>query len=800
MPQVTINEIDQSRYLSVATRSPLVALTPVISSFGPTDKAVVIENESQYNAIYGYQLPVPVKQDMTRNYAITLINSGVTLLTKRIEPIVLIEDSTTHVVSIDTTYHVSSITAGATYACPVEITDETFTVGTTTKLTHGEVIPKSFTATVTGTIDSEPVTYTITESTGTSAVSALTCKSGETVLEGFTGKLTYETGNITLSFPASITVTSVKMDYAYNGLATVATKAKYFGSKGNDVAVQFSKITLNSGALDVNTNNVIYKINTYIVNGHNNVTESANGLYIGTLDTDLVDYYGVDSVTVSTNPVDDNFFGNTNYLNSQLDNIDITISTDIVLTNNDYKNILETLCALCGTASGGTTIYNKAFLLTGGADYFNKVIMNEEFVIGTDVNVKNTPVISGTFTAENSSYLITETDTVSEDGYTVTLACVSKADGTALVGFSGTLNYNTGELNITGVTGTITVNYQASMLAANITKQFTDAISYNYSAVTYPATYNKFWEEFADHYVYDFDVIVSSGFTGFEGTAEEEYDGVSRSNIHLNILRLAKNRGDAVALLDTPQNWDYESVYKYTEKTGGYQSYYSYGAVHAPWCKMRDLSTGNYAMMPASLAFLGAIANGLVTNGATSIWYAPAGVARASCPNVISAQYEIGGTILNYWQNNNIARVNPIMKILAYGYCVYGNATLMQNMKGYTKSSLQSLGTRFLCNTIKKAIFSLCVRLTFEPNDYNLWSTFRTELGDVLRQYQLNGVLSEYEIVMDESTVTDEDKQNLTVPGKVNIVPTLPAEYFDIDFTISAQGVTFAEQVLGEEE
>lgn len=799
MPQVTINEIDQSRYLSVATRSPLVALTPVISSFGPTDKAVVIENESQYNAIYGYQLPIPVKQDMTRNYAVTLINSGVTLLTKRITPIVLTSGTTP---TVDATYNVNSITANASYTCPVSITGETFTVGTTTVLAHSDVIPGSFTATVTGTIDSDPVTYTITESTGTGTVSALTCKSGETVLEGFTGKLTYATGGIELNFPASITVTSVTMNYNYNGLATIATKAKYFGSKGNDVAVQFSKVTLNSGVLNANSNSVIYKINTYVVGGHSNVTKGAEGLYVGTLDTDLVDYYGVDSVTVSTNPVDDNFFGNTNYLNSQLENIDISISAadGIILTNNDYTNILETLCALCGTTSGGTTIYNRAFLLTGGADYFNKVISDESFTIGTSTKVADTPVIPGTFTAENATYLITETSTVSEDGYTVTLACVNKTTGAIEPDFTGTLAYNTGNLTITSdshVTGILTLKYNASMLASNVTKQFTDAIAFNYSAVTYPITYNKFWEEFADHYVYDFDVVVSSGFTGLN---EEAYDGVSKSNIHLNILRLAKNRGDAVALLDTPQNWDYEDVYKYTEKTGGYQSYYSYGAVHAPWCKMRDLSTGNYAMMPASLAFLGAIANGLVTNGATSIWYAPAGVARASCPNVISAQYEIGGTILNYWQNNNIARVNPIMKILAYGYCVYGNATLMQNMKGYTKSSLQSLGTRFLCNTIKKAIFSLCVRLTFEPNDYNLWSTFRTELGDVLRQYQLNGVISEYEIVMDESTVTDEDKQNLTVPGKVNIVPTLPAEYFDIDFTISAQGVTFAEQVLGEEE
>lgn len=699
MPQVKINEIDQSRYLSVAARSPLIALTPVISSFGPTDDAVLIETESQYDSIFGPQLSTPVQNNITRNYAITLINSGVTLLAKRIEPIVV--TTVDNVETIDNSYNVNDITASTEYTIP--------------------------------------------------------------------------------------------------NIGKVTIQAKYFGSRGNDVAVQFSKVQLNSGALDTNNSTTIYRINTYYVGSHTSVIKNVtNNMYIGTLDSTLTDYVGVDDFTLSTIPTDDNFIGNTTYLNAQLENINITISFNesVPITTENYTTILETLCTL--------TSNNKAILLSNGFDYFNNTVTDETYTEGTAL--VHTPIIKGTFEAtltatvegESLTYRITEVPTG--------LACYNVATGEIVDTVTATLNYSTGAISITGTgvpTGaTIKMNYRYSMDNSSITKQFVDAISFNYGATVYPKTYNRFWEAFSDHYVYDFDVIVSSGFTGLPDifVSGSGTNATKTSNLHLNMLRLAVTRGDAVALLDTPQVWSYTDVYEYTEKTGGYQPIYSFGAVHAPWCKIRDLSTGNYAMMPASLAFLGAISNGLVTNGATSLWYAPAGVARAYCPNVISAQYEIGGTILNYWQNTQIARVNPIMKILSYGYCVYGNATLMQNMKGHTKSSLQSLGTRFLCNTIKKAIFSLCVRLTFEPNDYNLWSTFRTELGDVLRQYQLNGVISQYEITMDESTVTDEARQNLTVPGKVNIVPTLPAEYFDIDFTISAQGVTFAEQVLEEEE
>lgn len=708
MPWTKINEIDQSRYLSVSNRAPLVALAPVIASFGSTTDAFIAGDEYTYNSIYGSPLTAPVQGDITRNYAITLINSGVTLLAKRIKPIVLKDGTLPGSKVIDETYNVQTLTS---------------------------------------TLNDAGV-------------------------------------------------------YTVDGVGSIAVTAKYFGTRGNDVAFKFSKVNLSSGVLG-GQSRTVYMIETYYVNNHN-VTKGANDLYIGEFDNTMNDYTGVDSITLSTNPIDDNYIGNTNYLNTQLTNIDIAI-TMLTPKVENYTALLDALCELTTT--------NQAIMLVGGADYFTSknpvttevAVTNEEFVPGTTTNTAHYPIVIGTFTATITAEVEEQpvTYNVTEDSATagvITLKC------DALTGFSGTLNSATGAIVLNGLpaNATVTMNYtytettQDAFTPAEITAQFVDALSYQVpeTDTNYPKTRNEFWEAFTDPYVYDFDAIVSCGFTGL---SDVYVNPTYTSALHRNMLVLAVVRGDAVALLDTPKNWNYKDVYAYTEQTGGVDSKYSFGATHAPWCKMRDLSTGNFAMMPASLAFLSAIASGLLANGESSLWYAPAGVSRASCPNVTDVQYQVGGTILNYWQNDNIARVNPIMKILSYGYCVYGNATLMQNKQGYTKSSLQGLGTRFLCNSIKKAIFSICVRLTFEPNDYNLWSTFRTELGDVLRQYQLNGVIAEYSIQMDDSTVTNEDKQNLLVPGKVNIVPTLAAEYFDIDFTISAQGVTFAEQVMEEE-
>ena len=86
MPKVTINEIDQSRYVVNSQRAPLIALTPVISSWGSTQDAVLVQSESEFKNYFGTPLVNTIEGDITRNYALNLINSGVSLLAKRIAP------------------------------------------------------------------------------------------------------------------------------------------------------------------------------------------------------------------------------------------------------------------------------------------------------------------------------------------------------------------------------------------------------------------------------------------------------------------------------------------------------------------------------------------------------------------------------------------------------------------------------------------------------------------------------------------------------------------------------------------
>ena len=198
--------------------------------------------------------------------------------------------------------------------------------------------------------------------------------------------------------------------------------------------------------------------------------------------------------------------------------------------------------------------------------------------------------------------------------------------------------------------------------------------------------------------------------------------------------------------------------------------------------------------MPPSFIFLYTMLSNLINNVDSQKWFPPAGVKRATARVVVKPQYEIGSVLLNAWQNDSTSRVNPIMKLKQYGYVIYGQYTAYEAQDEFTHSALESLNVRLVSNVVKKKIFSTCMELTFEPNNKKLWLKFFAEMDKYLSYMKSNDGVYAYRIVMDESTVTTDDINELRVPGKVYIAPTRTAEFFDIDFVITDAGVTFGYQ------
>lgn len=293
------------------------------------------------------------------------------------------------------------------------------------------------------------------------------------------------------------------------------------------------------------------------------------------------------------------------------------------------------------------------------------------------------------------------------------------------------------------------------------------------------------YRNFSDQYLFDFDIVTAGGLM-IEDISENEDDKVTFETINAEITSLCETRKDCFAPLDTPMDASYTDVLAYAATQES-----SYTAIYAPWCSFVSSTTGRIVTMPPSFIFMKALLLGMESQVDAELWYVPAGVQRTSAPFIVAPVYQIGSTILDEFQNNNEYRVNPIMRLRNYGYCIYGNATCKQSITGVPHSALESLNVRLIANAVKKHIFEVCSGLSFDYNNSQLWLSFYSQMDEKLLYMKRHYGLYDYKIIMDASTVTTEAMNERRVPGKVLISPTLAGEFFDIDFEIVPSGVTF---------
>ena len=290
------------------------------------------------------------------------------------------------------------------------------------------------------------------------------------------------------------------------------------------------------------------------------------------------------------------------------------------------------------------------------------------------------------------------------------------------------------------------------------------------------------YTSFVDPYLYDFDFVVSGGIVLSDKDNEA---------IHTAMKNICCTRKDCEAILDTPLTFTHSEVVEYAAKE---EFNTSYCAFYAPWATITSSTTGKNFIAPPSLVFLKAILHGMQSQTESELWYVPAGVSRASAPFIVKPEYEIGSVILDEFQNNNPYRVNPIMKLRNYGYCIYGNATALHAEPGLPHSALESMNVRLISNVIKKYIFEVCSGLSFDYNNSTLWLKFYSQMDEKLLYMKRHYGLYDYKIQMDSSTVTAQAQNERRVPGKILISPTLAGEYFDIDFEIAPSGVSFTSE------
>ena len=171
------------------------------------------------------------------------------------------------------------------------------------------------------------------------------------------------------------------------------------------------------------------------------------------------------------------------------------------------------------------------------------------------------------------------------------------------------------------------------------------------------------------------------------------------------------------------------------------------------------------------------------------MWFAPAGFNRgglsagsAGIPVVQVSERLTSAQRDKLYENN----INPIAKFPAEGIVIFGQKTLQQ-----TPSALDRINVRRLMVFIKKEISRIAATLLFDQNTAVTWSRFTGQVEPFLSSVKTRFGVSDFKVVLDETTTTPDLIDRNVMYAKIFIKPTRAIEFIAIDFVIARTGASF---------
>jgi phage tail sheath protein FI len=275
--------------------------------------------------------------------------------------------------------------------------------------------------------------------------------------------------------------------------------------------------------------------------------------------------------------------------------------------------------------------------------------------------------------------------------------------------------------------------------------------------------------------------------------------GATADRVTDKLISIAETRKDLLAVIDleggyepltedsSATNGSVTSVISNT-KTRRFNT--SYACAFYPWVQI-NANTGvesGKLWAPPSVAAIGAFAK---STAESDLWFAPAGFSRGGLsplggvggPSVVN----VDGT-LSAKQRDKLYQINinPIASFPGEGIVVFGQKTLQA-----TPSALDRINVRRLLIYLKHEISKISRTILFEPNVNATWLRFKSQADTLLSQVKANFGVTEYKIVLDETTTTADLIDRNILYAKVYIKPTRAIEYIVVDLVVTNTGAEF---------
>ena len=275
--------------------------------------------------------------------------------------------------------------------------------------------------------------------------------------------------------------------------------------------------------------------------------------------------------------------------------------------------------------------------------------------------------------------------------------------------------------------------------------------------------------------------------------------GQTQEGLTTHLVRTCEDRGDALAVIDLPDSFrpreDSSELNRLntpstiTTLVNGLRSRNlnsSYGCAYYPWVRARDTINGQFLWLPPSVAAIGTFSS---SQRRTQVWFAPAGFNRGGLTEgsagipVVDVAHQLRRQDRDDLYSANI---NPIAKFPAEGIVIFGQKTLQ-----VTPSALDRINVRRLMIFVKKRISQIAAGLLFDPNVKTTWARFTSQVNPFLADVKTNFGLSDYRVILDDTTTTPDLVDRNILYAKIFLKPTRAIEFIAIDFNITRTGASF---------
>jgi len=191
--------------------------------------------------------------------------------------------------------------------------------------------------------------------------------------------------------------------------------------------------------------------------------------------------------------------------------------------------------------------------------------------------------------------------------------------------------------------------------------------------------------------------------------------------------------------------------------------------------------------IPPTVAMAGVLAS---SEKKAAVWFAPAGFNRGGLSEgaagipVLSVTQRLTSKQRDTLYGSNI---NPIASFPSTGIVVFGQKTLQTSKQ----SALDRINVRRLVIYLKKQISVLSTKVLFEQNVSTTWAKFRALIEPLLANVKTQYGITDYKLILDETTTTDDLIDRNIMYAKIMIKPARAIEYIAIDFVIASTGASF---------